>query len=63
MRSPVGWPGGAGVPDVRHGSLIGHHCGKSPLNVLDGLGEGGICGDKVVDGGVLLNGRVGKVIQ
>ncbi len=22
------------------GSLIGHHCGKSTLNILDGLGEG-----------------------
>ena len=51
------------MPDIPHGSLIGHHCGKSPLNVLDGLGEGGICGDKVVDGGILLNGRIGKVIQ
>ena len=52
-----------GCGRARHGSLIGHHRGKSMLNVFDGLGEGSVCGDEVVDGGILLNGRVDKVIQ
>jgi hypothetical protein len=47
----------------RCGSLIGHHRGESTLNVLDGLGEGGVCRDEVVDGGLLLDGRIGKVVQ
>ncbi len=33
------------------------------FSVLDGPGERGICCDKVVDGGVLLDGRVGKVVN
>jgi hypothetical protein len=48
---------------ARCGSLIGHHCGESTFNVLDGLGEGGVCPDEVVGGGVLLDGCVGKVVQ
>ena len=48
---------------ARRGSLVGHHCGKSTLNVLDGPGEGSICCNEVVDSGVLLDGRVGKVVQ
>ncbi len=48
---------------VQRGSSSGHHLGESTLNVLDGLGEGGVCCDKVVDGGVLLDGRVGEVVQ
>ena len=48
---------------ARRGSLIGHHRAKSTLNVLDGLGEGSICSSEVVNGGVLVGGRVGKVVQ
>ena len=66
---PMGWARlisgrlARGCGRARCGSLIGHHCGKSTLNVLDGLGEGSVCGNEVVDGGVVLNGRVGKVIE
>ncbi len=62
---PMGWVSvfshllAGGCRRARRGSLIGHHRGESMLNVLDGLGEGGVCRDEVVDGGVLLNGRVG----
>ena len=48
---------------ARCGSLIGHHCGESTFNVLDGLGEGGVCPDEVVGGGVLLDGCIGEVVQ
>ena len=45
------------------GSVVGHHRGEYDLDVLDGLGQGGICRDKAVNGGVLLDGRVGKVVR
>ena len=48
---------------ARRGSLIGHHRGKSMSNVLDGLGEGGVCSNEIVNGGVLLDGRIGEVVQ
>ncbi len=66
---PMGWARSIsgrlarGCGRARRGSLIGHHCGESTLNVLDGLGEGSVCVNEVVDGGVLLNGHVGKVIE
>ncbi len=42
---PMGWASvfsrllAGGCRRARRGSLIGHHRGKSTLNVLDGLGE------------------------
>ncbi len=41
----------------------GHHRGECALYVLDCLGERGVGCDEVVDGGVLLDGRVGKVVE
>jgi hypothetical protein len=52
-----------GSGHAQRGSLIRHHRGESTLNVLDDLGEGGVCRDKVVNGGVLLDGCVGEVTQ
>ncbi len=65
---PMGWASvvscwlAGGCRRARHGSLIGHHRGESTLHVLDGLGEGGVRCDEVVDGGVLLNGHIGWVV-
>ncbi len=62
---PMGWASvfsrwlAGGCRRAWRGSLIGHHCGESTLNVLDGLGEGGVRCNEVVNGGVLLNGRIG----
>ncbi len=66
---PIGWASAfsgrlaGGCGRARRGSFIGHHRDESTLNVVDGLGEGGVCHDAVVDGGVLLDGRVGEVVQ
>jgi len=43
--------------------VSGHHRGKCALYVLDCLGERGIGCNKVVDGGILLDGRVGEVVE
>jgi hypothetical protein len=48
---------------ARPGNLVGHHCGECALYVLDGLVKGGVCRDEVVDGGVILDGRVAEVVQ
>ena len=58
--SPVGWPGEAKAGVRRLG---GHHRGECALDVLDGLGECGVCCDEVVDGGILLDGRICKVVE
>ena len=66
---PMGWLSAFSGRPAREcgrawrGSLIGHHRGESTLNVLDGLGEGGVCCDEVVNGGVLLDGRIGEVVH
>ena len=66
---PMGWASlfsgrlASGCECAWRGSVGGHHCGDCALDVLDGLGEGGIGRNKVVDGDVLLDGRVGKVVQ
>ena len=70
---PVGWTGWGVFPGRLAGGnegewawnrrLGGHHCGERALDVLDGLGERGVCCDKVFDGGVLLDGCVGKVVE
>ena len=39
-----------------------HHHSKCALDVLDGLGKGGVGRDEVVDGGGFLDGRVGEVV-
>jgi hypothetical protein len=54
----VSWCGRA-----RRVSLIGHHRGECALDVLDGLGKGGVGRAEVVDGGVLCDGRICNVAQ
>ena len=58
-----GWCARCWRPRSRCRRWGGHHRGKCALDVLDGLGECGICCDEVVDGGVLLDGGVGKVVE
>ena len=53
---------GRGCGCAQHGRLVGHHCGECVLDFLDGLGQGGIGCNEAVDGGVLLDGHVGKVV-
>ena len=43
--------------------LGGHHHCECASDVLDVPGEGGVGLYEVVDGGVLLDGRVGKVVE
>ncbi len=70
---PMGWAGwevfsgrlarvGAGGR-ARSRSVGGHHRGECALYVLDCLGERGVGCDEVVDGGDLLDGRVGEVVE
>ena len=71
---PMGWAGWGGVSGrlaggrgegrrARSRRVGGHHRGECALYVLDCLGERGVGCDEVVDGGVLLDGRVGKVVE
>jgi hypothetical protein len=50
-------------PRLRSRRWGGHHRGECALDVLDGLGKCGVCCDEVFDGAVLLDGRVGKVVE
>ena len=70
---PMGWAGWGGFPGRLAGGsegwcawsrcLGGHHRGKCALYVLNCLGERGVGRDEVVDGGVLLDGHVGEVVE
>jgi hypothetical protein len=64
--------GGAGVSavgcndgrdDGRHNSYGGGHSGECLLYVLNCLGECSIGGNEALDGGIFLNGCIGKVVQ
>ena len=70
FSGPMGWVRAlfsgrlaGGCWRARRRSLIGHHRGEFALDILDGLGEGGVGRDEVVYGGVLLDGCVGEVVQ
>ena len=41
----------------------GHHRGECASDVLDVPGEGSVGCYEVVDGGVLLDGRIGEVVE
>ncbi len=41
----------------------GHHRGECASDVLDVPGEGCVGRDEIVNGGVLLDGRVGEIVE